>query len=163
MKDGFQPLKCNDDLLSFEDNNNLFKVSKLKLKIANDIRNKFNFLYKKYPNYFECQSNPIDNLTMIEYLREVFIDGLNINDGYINLECIFPKEAIKCERLILGSKSWQNGKLRIRAYIESFSDEKNQENLNVQITLEFSPDEPEITEPESPLNDIRRMINEITT
>ena len=156
MEDGFKPLKCNDDVLSFEDNNKLFQVGKFKLKIENEIRKKFDFLDEN------CEIEEKEYY-IIDYLREVLIDGLNFNDAYMNLECIFPKEGVKCELLILGSKSWQNGKLRIRAYIESFCDEESEENLNVKITLEFSPDEPEITEPESPLDDIRRMINEVST
>ncbi|MGI2902910.1 KGK domain-containing protein [Tolypothrix sp. VBCCA 56010] len=157
MENGFKPLECNDDVLSFEDNNNLFQVGKFKLKIENDIRKKFDFLY-------ETRKNNYQEDYIIDYLREVFIQGLKINDAYMNLECIFPKEGINCERLILGSKNWQNGKLRIRAYIESSYDEnEGEENLNVKINLEFSPDEPEITEPESPLDDIRRMIKEVST
>lgn len=51
-------------------------------------------------------------------------------------------EGVNCEILKIGAKGWQKGKLRIR------------------VTLEFCPDEPEISQPESPLDDIRRMINE---
>ncbi len=58
---------------------------------------------------------------------------------------------VKGEVLKYGSKGWQKGKLRI--------------------TIEFCPDEPEVEEtpgsnqpetsqPESPLDDLRRMINE---
>ncbi len=49
---------------------------------------------------------------------------------------------LDCEILKVGSKGWQPGKLKIK------------------ITLEFIPDEPEIIKPESPLDDLRRMINE---
>jgi len=49
---------------------------------------------------------------------------------------------VNCETLKIGAKGWQKGKFRIK------------------ITLEFCPDEPEITEPESPLDDLRRKINE---
>ncbi|AFY40708.1 KGK domain-containing protein [Nostoc sp. PCC 7107] len=51
-------------------------------------------------------------------------------------------EGIECEILKLGAKAWQPGKIRIK------------------VTLEFIPDEPKITEPESPLDDLRRMIHE---
>jgi len=60
-----------------------------------------------------------------------------------------------CEILKIGAKGWQKGKVKIR------------------ISLEFCPEEPEDTEtpennqpetnaPESPLDDLRRMINEQT-
>ncbi|MGA9380612.1 MAG: KGK domain-containing protein [Phormidium sp.] len=60
---------------------------------------------------------------------------------------------IDCEILKPGAKNWQKGKVRIR------------------VSLEFCPDEPEIEEeslsnqlgvdpPESPLDDLRRMMND---
>ncbi len=62
-------------------------------------------------------------------------------------------DGIDCELLKVGAAGWQKGKVKI--------------NLNV--TLEFCPDEPEVEEPpasneqeisqpESPLDDIRLMI-----
>lgn len=59
-------------------------------------------------------------------------------------------DGIDCEVLKIGSKGWQKGKVKI----------------NLQVSLEFCPDEPEIeetpvsNEPESPLDDIRRLINQ---
>ncbi|MEP0886289.1 hypothetical protein NDI49_32665 [Trichocoleus sp. ST-U3] len=46
------------------------------------------------------------------------------------------------EVLRIGAKGWQKGKLRIK------------------VSLEFYPDEPEISQPESPLDDIRKMMNQ---
>ncbi|AFZ13814.1 KGK family protein [Crinalium epipsammum PCC 9333] len=65
------------------------------------------------------------------------------------------ERACDCEILKPGSKGWKKGRVKIR------------------ISLEFCPDEPEDTEtpennqpetnePESPLDDLRRMINEQT-
>jgi hypothetical protein len=60
-------------------------------------------------------------------------------------------EGKDCEILSIGAKGWQKGKIRMK------------------VTLEFCPDEPEveetstsntITEPESPLDDLRQMINQ---
>lgn len=58
-------------------------------------------------------------------------------------------DGIEAEILRLNGKGWQKGKIRIK------------------LTLEFCPDEPELketaaanTEPESPLDDLRRMIHE---
>jgi hypothetical protein len=63
-------------------------------------------------------------------------NGVNIN----------PKDAfgngLDGEVLKIGAKGWQKGKLRIK------------------VSLEFHPDEPEISEPESPLDDLRQMINQ---
>ena len=57
-------------------------------------------------------------------------------------------KGIDCEVLRFGANNWQKGKFRIK------------------MTVEFCPDEPELEEtpetnqPESPLDDIRRMINQ---
>ncbi|AFY46505.1 KGK domain protein [Nostoc sp. PCC 7524] len=51
-------------------------------------------------------------------------------------------QGIDCEILKPGSQGWQTGKLKIK------------------VTLEFIPDQPNIPEPESPLDDLRRMMNE---
>lgn len=51
-------------------------------------------------------------------------------------------EGIDCEVLKPGTKGWQKGKLKLK------------------VTLEFVPDEPNINEQDSPLDDLRRMINE---
>lgn len=75
--------------------------------------------------------------------------------GYSNDAQKFEKwlgEGINCEILKFGAKGWQKGKVRIK------------------VTLEFCPDQPEIEETptnnnleinqiESPLDDIRQMMN----
>lgn len=50
-------------------------------------------------------------------------------------------DGLDAETLKIGAKGWQKGKIRVR------------------VTLEFEPEEPEIKEPESPLDDLRRMMN----
>ncbi|MBD1809343.1 hypothetical protein H6F98_28370 [Microcoleus sp. FACHB-SPT15] len=61
------------------------------------------------------------------------------------------REGVNCEVLKIGSMGWQKGKVRLR------------------VSLEFCPDEPEVEEtapsneipqPESPLDDIRQMMNQ---
>lgn len=71
---------------------------------------------------------------------------------------------INCEILRLGAKSWQKGKLRIQVILERTSiGNHHPSRQNVQLDrvyLEFCPDQPEISEPESPLDDLRQMINQ---
>jgi KGK domain len=55
------------------------------------------------------------------------------------------KQGVDCEILNLGSKTWKKGKVKITINVEFYAEEEKN---------------PEITEPESPLDDIRRMINE---
>ncbi|MCC5634321.1 KGK domain protein [Nostoc sp. CHAB 5844] len=73
------------------------------------------------------------------------------SDGQLKYNWVNPDwftRDVECETLKMGAKGWQKGKFRIK------------------ITLEFCLDEPEIeqtseiTEPESPLDDLRRMIHE---
>ena len=65
----------------------------------------------------------------------LYTNGVNINlkDAFEN--------GLDGEVLKIGAKGWQKGKLKIR------------------VSVEFYPDEPEISEPESPLDDIRKMMN----
>lgn len=80
-------------------------------------------------------------------------DLVNQNGKYRNIPISKDKwfrDGIDCEVLKIGAKGWQKGKVKI----------------NLQVSLEFCPDEPEVeetslsNEPESPLDDIRRMINQ---
>ncbi|MEB3178429.1 MAG: KGK domain-containing protein [Nostocaceae cyanobacterium] len=54
-------------------------------------------------------------------------------------------EGKDCEILKIGAKGWQKGKLRIR------------------VSVDFIPDEPETSQPESPLDDLRQKLNETTS
>ncbi len=63
------------------------------------------------------------------------------NDHYKNRKkCL--DGGLNCEMLSLGAKKWQKGKLRIK------------------IVTEFCPDKSEEIESESPLDDIRKTINQ---
>ncbi|MFN6487045.1 MULTISPECIES: KGK domain-containing protein [unclassified Nostoc] len=57
-----------------------------------------------------------------------------------------------CEILTLGSPSWKKGKVKIKISVEFYIEEED-----IQIT---NSNNSEITELESPLDDLRRMINE---
>ncbi|GAX45119.1 hypothetical protein NIES4075_61400 [Tolypothrix sp. NIES-4075] len=116
------------------------------------------------PNYGDddvCSSSA-DAMFKVGRLRETikraFRDSLQkaLNDVLTNAGLKFYThqkdwlgDGIDCEILKIGAKGWQKGKIKIR------------------VSVEFCPDEPEIeeapeiTEPESPLDDIRRMINEV--
>ena len=67
-------------------------------------------------------------------------------------ENLYYGKGLNSEVLKLGAKGWQKGKLRIKFTLEFCSDEPEVE----QIT---QSNEPEINQTESPLDDIRRMMN----
>jgi ATP-dependent protease HslVU (ClpYQ) ATPase subunit len=62
------------------------------------------------------------------------------------------QKGIDCEILTLGSQSWKKGKVKIKTSVEFYIEEED-----VKIT---NSNNSEITEPESPLDDLRRMIHE---
>lgn len=49
-------------------------------------------------------------------------------------------DGISCEILQIGAKGWKKGKIKIK------------------VSVEFCPDEPEISEPESPLDEMRKAL-----
>ncbi|MFM2063918.1 MAG: hypothetical protein RLZZ507_3589 [Cyanobacteriota bacterium] len=57
------------------------------------------------------------------------------------------EKGIDCEFLNLGSKSWKKGKVKLKLSVEFYVEEEDTE----------------IKEPESPLDDLRRKINEATS
>ncbi|MFN6498664.1 MAG: KGK domain-containing protein [Nostoc sp. DedQUE01] len=65
------------------------------------------------------------------------------------------RKGIKCSVLRVGSTSWQRGKININVSTEIIppTNYKERDKLNITVVLEFYPDEPE-----SSLNDLRKMI-----
>jgi hypothetical protein len=123
----------------------------------------------------EDKFEPLDNQEVLCFDWETVGRALNINSNTFS-QCNFkigqfPKivvqkvsipeetrkklfgEGIDCEALRFGAKDWQKGKARIKITVEFCPDEPE---------VEESPgsNEPEISQPESPLDDIRRMINQ---
>ncbi len=87
---------------------------------------------------------------LIESLESSQIKGIRIVEcisngkryDYHDTNHIWFSEGKDCEILRIGAKGWEKGKLKIK------------------VTLEFEPDEPEIKQPESPLDDLRQILNE---
>ncbi|OKH33930.1 hypothetical protein NIES2119_21795 [[Phormidium ambiguum] IAM M-71] len=85
------------------------------------------------------------------------------SEGIIRTKSRYPSDlpdkwfytGIDCERLKPGTKNWQKGKVRIRVSLEFCPDEP-------EIEEEFLSNQLEVDPPESPLDDLRRMMNENT-
>jgi hypothetical protein len=88
--------------------------------------------------------------TLWNGLREQKIYYLEGNYTYDN-KCF--KEGMDVKILNLGSKSWKKGKLKFKLSLEFYVEEE----------LEESSEKDVIKEPESPLDDLRRMINDATS
>lgn len=136
MEDSFYLTDCSDnDVLSFGDNT--FKVGKFR-KAVNQ-----SFGY----NMGATISNELRSQG-VQIPQEILIPNGNPQD-YLRW---FGK-GIDCEVLNLGSKSWKKGKVRIKISVEFYVEE--QEAVETP-----SSDKPGTALPESPLDDIRRMMNE---
>ncbi len=91
--------------------------------------------------------------------KNIYVSGIVIKGSGRYVSTFYDKwfiDGVDCEILKLGAASWQKGKVRIK--------------LNV--SLEFCPDEPEveknsavtlqeISQSESPLDELRRMIDHV--
>ncbi|MEG4071954.1 KGK domain-containing protein [Microcoleus sp. Pol14C2] len=135
MEDKFDLHNCgNDDALSF--GNAMLKVGKLKETVN--------------------QVLPENGLgqTLIQLLsqKQLNIDVGSKTHRYVAYENWFGK-GIDCEILRVGAQGWKKGKIK----------------LKLNVTIEFCPDEPEVEEtpennesetsqPESPLDDLRRQL-----
>ncbi len=139
MEDKFyQPNYSDDDVIAFN-LNAMCKFGRFKQALQSALESK---LPDTLVEYLEAQG--ITGTGMIEY-PSGYPRGQNNNRKWFS-------NGKNCEILSIGAKGWQKGKLRIK------------------FTLEFCPDEPEVIEttqskeiennqPESPLDDIRRMMN----
>lgn len=167
MSNKFQLLDRDDDVLSLQQNR-MLRVGQLKEEMGKH----FSLFAKDSFNYGRME------LRLEDYSKFIILNGL-FNE--INWQCS-PNEGIDCELLRLSAQNWQKGKLKIQAvlkflppleqqplqYVEAkkMYDKLRETNLtiseimDIKVILEFCPDTPEIIEPESPLDDLRRMMNE---
>lgn len=76
-----------------------------------------------------------------------------INDEIHIFHWLWFREGIDCELLKIGAKGWQKGKVRIRLTLEFCPDDS-------EVAGTVASNDPEIAPSESPLDDIRRMMNE---
>ncbi|MGB3206401.1 MAG: KGK domain-containing protein [Crinalium sp.] len=139
MENNFLLKNCEDeDALLLSDRG--LKAGTLRQKITDIFQTKFEGLLTEElkSQGIEIRTQEFSSISLSHYIaKKWFGNGI---DGEI---------------LKIGGKGWKKGKMKIR------------------VSLEFCPDEPEVTEtlennqpetnqPESPLDDLRRMINEQT-
>lgn len=96
--------------------------------------------------------------TLVEYLESSGIKGTSIYE-YPSRSSRVEKNNYKwfsdgknCEILSIGSGGWQKGKFRIKFTLEFCPDEPEVKQISQN-------NEPEVNQSESPLDDIRRMMN----
>lgn len=132
MDDKFKLLNLNnDDVLSFSDQT--FKISQINQRLQLGV----------------------DSINQSGYgssLLDIFRNQLPIQAARIN----WQSTIMNGEVLILASQSWQKGKIKIHVDIDNVKGKLAIMNVRV----EFCPDEPKIIPPESPLDDLRQMMNQ---
>lgn len=126
MEDNFNLENCNnDEVLACKDK--VFKIGQIKEAVEKLFCGEFS--QKLYDS-------------LCSYGIQIDPGGYLVSNKFYKYNNRWFEEGIECEILKIGSKGWQQGKLRLK------------------VTLEFISEEPEITNTESPLDDLRRMINE---
>lgn len=125
----FQLVDGDKDVLLIEEDS--FTVSKFKEIMKMEIAGKFNRLYNTNSN------TPISSL-----FTQISIGSTTLALDHMSWVSLRDIELLK-----IGSKGWQKGKIRIQVSYKNYD--------NIQVHLEFSPDEP--PQPESPLDDLRQL------
>lgn len=131
MKYDFYLENCgDDDVISFSEQ--MIKISKFKRALDWSKQNMIDSFVKS------LESQGVKGVQIYE--------GVSWGPGGTRMQQSandkWSSEGKDCEILKIGSKGWQKGKFRVK------------------VSLEFEPEEPETKEPESPLDDLRRMMND---
>ncbi|WP_293251461.1 MULTISPECIES: KGK domain-containing protein [unclassified Microcoleus] len=136
MEDKFDFHNCgNDDALSFS--HAMLKIEKLKETVNRVLPE--NGLGQTLNQFLSQQALNIDVALTTDQTRRLYENWFG--------------EGIDCEILRVGAQGWKKGKIK----------------LKLNVTIEFCPDEPEVEEtpendeseasqPESPLDDLRRQL-----
>ncbi|MEH1782641.1 KGK domain-containing protein [Nostoc sp.] len=137
MKNKFITLDCDDVVLLEKDT---FKVSRLKELVQEQIYSKWE---RHSASYLYSIQNA--NTQISEFFKQLSVSQETIKIDEVKLNLV-----IDCQILKISGRGWQKGKLKIKIYISNVTTDK------YRLYLEFYPDEP--AKPESPLDDIRKMI-----
>ncbi|BAB72588.1 KGK domain-containing protein [Anabaena sp. FACHB-709] len=86
-----------------------------------------------------------------ELQQQFNANGIIIQQPYSK---IWFNEGLYCQILNIGSQGWKKGKVKFNISVEFYIEEESETDNNVHS---------EISETESPLDDLRRMINEETS
>ncbi|MHC5775297.1 KGK domain-containing protein [Nostoc sp.] len=137
-----QLLDFDADVLLF--NKDTYIVSRFKELISQNFRQKF--------------STKLDStsLTVSGSFQKLCINEVNFEAEDITWQS--SSEGINCQVFKVGSTDWQAGKLRIKVSTEILTtlNHMKDRQLKITVVLEFYPDNP--NESESPLDDLRKMI-----
>jgi KGK domain len=130
-------LDCDDDVVLLQ--KDTFKVSRLKELVREQIYSK----WERHSAYDYSTQKPTTQIS--EFFKQISFSQETIKIDEVKFNLITD-----CQILKISGKGWQKGKLKIQIYISNVNTDK------YKLCIEFCPDEPDETE--SPLDDIRKMI-----
>ncbi|MBK1989007.1 hypothetical protein A0J48_015915 [Sphaerospermopsis aphanizomenoides BCCUSP55] len=158
MTDKFIPLECNDDdVLLFNDN-------------ASTVKNFISLLEKSFEEKLFCKFNDSTQNIIGDMLQYISVAApgscgslAHFKSSEIKWES--DREGVNCKLLRIGASGWQPGKLRINTSIKIISKKytdyrgssSSRDEPVIKVYLEFCLDQ--LEENESPLDDIRKIIN----
>jgi hypothetical protein len=127
----------NDDVISF--GAELYKFSKFSVALISAIKKIGNVVVSS------LDSDGIKG-------TEIYVSRKDYRHGSYQDNSKWLNEGKDCEILRIGSNGWQKGKMRIKVIVEFQPDEP-------EIPETQNDRKPEIVPPESPLDDLRQMMN----
>lgn len=136
MENNYYLQDCNDDdVLSFGEDT--YKVGKFKKAINGAFGNNLGYQLNE----------------QLRSYHGIKIDGSILTPQWVDEPYArWFGDGIDCEILNLGSTSWKKGKVRIKVSVEFYVEEQEDSQTIGSDALEISP-------PESPLDDLRQMMN----
>ncbi|MDZ7954335.1 KGK domain-containing protein [Nostoc sp. DedQUE09] len=137
MNNKFITLDCDDDVVLLQ--KDTFKVSRLKELVREEICRK----WESHGAYdYSIQKA---NTSIYEFFKKISVSQQKLKIDEIRFNLI-----VDCQILKISGKGWHKGKLKIQIEISNITTNK------YKLCFEFCPDE--ASESESPLDDIRKMI-----
>jgi hypothetical protein len=161
MSNKFFLITNDNDVINIEEENgdsvaqeHTFKISDFRKSVQRDLRERLiQYIFRK------INPNPVKYQFAMPDIRSTYAKELKMDYGRLFFHWQSSETGIPCKLLQIGSSGWQPGKFRTQADVEIFPEEENNSDnfINIEVTVEFSPDVPEDFADESSLDDIRRM------
>jgi|GEM_PF-1018072 len=164
-EENFRRLDCDDDIVMLE--KDTFTVARLKELLSQNLKE----LIEKTGQQIDrdgvkCNLSiaGVNHLASISYLFYEFCK-LSITDKSIyfdlsDIRLVIPPTGIDCQLLDLESRKWIKGKIRVVSDLKI----KGLHSADINLELEFSPDETNLTEEstnEERLEDLKSKLNQL--
>jgi hypothetical protein len=163
MPNKFFPITNDNDVIHIEEGTedsvaqeHTFKISDFRKSVQKSLR-------ERLVQYLFRQIGPEEHEFTIPDIQSIFAKELKMDYGRLFCRWQSCETGIPCRLLQIGGNGWQAGTFRTQADIEIFPEQANNPDnwVNIEVTVEFSPDVPNEFEEESSLDDIRRLDSQL--